>query len=238
LGERLRREYQLKPDENVALAGLIYHPTGKKALGELWGQYIEIAKNYGLPFMATTPTRRANKERVSKSGFGSEIIKDNVDFLKKLRDKFYPDNMYIGGLMGCKGDAYKATEVLTAQAAREFHFWQAELFREAGVDFLYAGIMPALTEAVGMAQAMEQTGIPYIISFMINRKGCLIDGTTIHNAIQIIDENVREKPVCYMTNCVHPKVLQEAISHGFNQTETVMRRFHGIQANTSPLSPE
>jgi methionine synthase I (cobalamin-dependent) len=89
-----------------------------------------------------------------------------------------------------------------------------------------------------MAQAMEQTQIPYIISFMIRNNGCLIDGTSIHDAIIAIDEHVKVKPVCYMTNCVHPKVLYEALNWDFNRTEAVKRRFHGIQANTSPLPPE
>lgn len=75
--------------------------------------------------------------------------------------------MYIGGLMGCKGDAYKATDILTMEEARAFHSWSVQLYENAGVDFLFAGIMPALSEAVGMAQAMEETKIPYIISFMM-----------------------------------------------------------------------
>ena len=41
-----------------------------------------------------------------------------------------------------------------------------------------------------------------------------------------------------MTNCVHPKVVAEALSQTYNQTAIVENRFKGIQANTSPLSPE
>jgi methionine synthase I (cobalamin-dependent) len=41
-----------------------------------------------------------------------------------------------------------------------------------------------------------------------------------------------------MSNCIHPRVLKEALSCPFNQTELVRQRFHGLQANTSPLSPE
>jgi S-methylmethionine-dependent homocysteine/selenocysteine methylase len=146
--------------------------------------------------------------------------------------------MFVGGLMGCKGDAYKATEVLPVEEAEEFHSWQANLFKNSGVDFLFAGIMPALTEAIGMAKAMGNTGVPYIISFMIQDNGKLIDGTTIHNAIFNIDNATVQKPICYMTNCVHPIVLKKALSFPFNKTELVKERFCGIQANTSPLSPE
>lgn len=238
LGERLKREFNIKFDDDVAMASLVYDDNGRKALIHIWTEYMEIAEKYNLPFLATTPTRRANQDRVNQSKFNASIIKDNVELLKELRRKSSISNMFIGGLMGCKGDAYKATEVLSVTKAKQFHYWQAELFERAHVDFLYAGIMPALSEAIGMAQAMQETGLPYIISFMIRKDGRLIDGTTISDAINRIDDKVIQKPVCYMTNCVHPKVLQEAFSFNFNKTYEVKSRFKGIQANTSPLSPE
>lgn len=237
LGERLKREHNLAPDELVAFADIIYRDGGKDALYKLWGQYIDTAGKYSLPFIATTPTRRANKERVFKAGFDEAIIFDNTARLKELRD-ISGIEMYIGGLMGCKGDAYKATDILQADEASEFHHWQADLFRLSGVDFLFAGIIPALSEILGMAKAMETTGLPYIISFMLRDNGRLIDGTTIHDAILHIDNFVSRKPVCYMANCVHPVILYKALSHDFNKTPLVRQRFGGIQANSSPLSPE
>ena len=138
--------------------------------------------------------------------------------------------MHVGGLMGCKGDAYRPTDVLPAAEARSFHAWQADLFAEAGADFLYAGIMPALPEAVGMAQAMTDSGLPYIVSFMIRDDGRLLDGTTIHEAILTIDAHIDVPPECYMTNCVHPTVVYAALSRPFNSTELIRERFSGIHA--------
>jgi S-methylmethionine-dependent homocysteine/selenocysteine methylase len=237
LGERLKREYGLQPDDDVAFANIIYRQGGKEALFELWNQYIDVAKVNDLPFMATTPTRRANIERVVKAGYDKRIILDNVSTLKQLRD-LTDIEMYIGGLMGCGGDAYKATEFLHPTKAKEFHSWQANLFTQAGVDFLYAGIMPTLPEVIGMAMAMEQTELPYIISFMVRDTGRLLDETTINDAIEKVDSSVKRKPVCYMTNCVHPTVLYKALNWSFNQTSLVKQRFRGIQANTSTLPPE
>jgi methionine synthase I (cobalamin-dependent) len=73
---------------------------------------------------------------------------------------------------------------------------------------------------------------------MIRENGRLIDGTTIHDAILRTDAYVERRPVCYMTNCVHPTVLYKALSFEFNRTGLVKQRFRGIQANTSPLPPE
>jgi len=237
LGMRLRREYNLPYHDIVALADIIYRKGGKEALGTIWNQYIDVAKKYHLPFMATTPLRRANKERVFTAGFDEAILLDNVQFLKQVRDASNAE-IYIGGCLGCKGDAYKATEVLQPDDAVEFHSWQADIYTRAGVDYLYAPIMPALPEAIGMARAMERTALPYIISFMIRENGRLIDGTTISDAIQQIDQSVRTQPVCYMTNCVHPDVLHKALNHDFNRTPFIKQRFHGIQPNTSALAPE
>lgn len=148
------------------------------------------------------------------------------------------ESIFVGGLMGCKGDAYTGAGSLEAGEAYEFHSWQAQLFRKARADFLFAGIMPVLPEALGMARAMESAGLPYIISFMIRDNGRLIDGTPVSEAIAAIDGAVSQKPVCYMTNCVHPAVLRKALACSFNRTEAVRKRFAGIQANASPMTPE
>lgn len=237
VGERLKHEYFLDLDEPVALAGHIYKEQSRSALKEIYSQYIKTGVKFGYPVMLTTPTRRANRERVGSSAYSEDIIKDNVAFMRHLSEE-YSHLVLIGGLMGCKGDAYKATEQLSTRDAHNFHSWQAELFKAAKADYLFAGIMPALPEAVGMANAMEDTGLPYIISFMIRENGRLIDGTAISEAIKIIDSETVRKPVCYMTNCVHPFILDKALSQTFNQTAVVRERFMGIQANASPMTPE
>ena len=238
LGERLKREYNIQMDKDIALAGHIYDIRKSQALAELFEQYFNIAKRYDMPIMVTTPTRRANKERISSSIFKqNNVIGDNVRFLRKLKEKTNA-TVYVGGLMGCKGDAYSKDDHLNIEDAFNFHLWQAYLFKEAEVDFLYAGIMPTLPEAIGIAKAMELTELPYIISFMIKEDGKLLDGTTINDAIIEIDKYTKRNPICYMTNCVHPKILNSALSKEYNKTYIVKERFKGIQANTSELPPE
>lgn len=235
LGERLKREYGLTFDEQIAMASLIYDKKGAAALENLWKEYIDIARRYQLPFMATTPTRRANDLRIAMSGYGNSVIGDNVEFLRNIQ-RNSDIEMYVGGLMGCKGDAYTGMGALSEKEAFEFHGPTAKLFENAKADFLYAGIMPVLSEAAGMAKAMDKTKLPYIISFTVQADGRLIDGTTISDAICYIDSITDTNPICYMTNCVHPSIVYKALSHPFNQNEIVKKRFLGIQANTSPLS--
>ncbi len=235
LGERIKREFHLNVNEDVALASLVYREDGRIALETLWKEYIDIARRYHLPFLATTPTRRANQERVERSAYGGDIIRRNVELLSTLK-RGSGIEMYAGGLMGCKGDAYTGEGALDTDEAIDFHRWAVKAFEASGVDFLYAGIMPILSEALGMAMAMAETSIPYIISFTIQEDGRLIDGHTIDYAISFIDNHVSRMPVCYMTNCVHPDIVSKALSYDFNQTQRVQERFIGIQANTSSLS--
>ena len=97
LGERLKREFDLDISGTVAMADLVYQQKGRLALETLWNEYIDIAHRYQLPFLATTPTRRANKERIYMAGYNESIIADNVDFLRSIKEAANVD-MYIGGV--------------------------------------------------------------------------------------------------------------------------------------------
>ena len=134
LGERLKREYHLAFDKNVVMAGLVYSENGKNALEELWSGYAEIARRYHLPFLATTPTRRTNKESVRKSPFDSSLIKANVDFLREVQKKQAAE-MYVGGLLGCCGDAYTGSGALGLEESRDFHKWEIELLQKQVLTF-------------------------------------------------------------------------------------------------------
>lgn len=89
------------------------------------------------------------------------------------------DMVKIGGFISCRNDCYKPDEGLSASEAEKFHSWQIDQLAQAGVDFLIAGTLPNVDEAMGIARAMEKTGVPYIISFVINRRGSVLDGTSL-----------------------------------------------------------
>ena len=266
LGTRLKQECGLSFDGPVAMADLVLSDAGRGALRSLWLEYAGIARKYGLPFLATTPTRRANRERMREAGYlgkegdsrsaaaGVRLFAENVALVREVMREVtgeeecqteesaaFPAGMYVGGLMGCRGDAYTGEgAIASVEEARAFHAWQAQALADAGVDFLLAGIMPTLTEARGMALAMAETGLPYVISFTVLAGGTLVDGTPIHNAIERIDAAAGHAnccaPLCYMSNCVHPETLLLALDAPCNRTELVRRRFGGIQANASKLS--
>ena len=237
--ERLKSEYHLKLDEHINHAGLVY--DAKIKLGTLYRQYINIAQRYNQPIMLMTPTRKVNAETLKKSIYCKrKVIKDCCEFLMDIKSEYqeFSKNIFIGGLLGCKGNAYCANEALHPDEAYIFHKAQVTKFRRQNLDFLFAGIMPAVSEAVGMARAMAEAELPYIISFMVQKNGQLLDGTFISEAIRIIDRDVAPHPICYMANCVHPSNLKQALRKNINKKSPHIKRFIGIQANTSSKSPE
>ena len=236
--ERLRHEFHIPLDEHLVHAALIYDDAHRDTLAGLYKQYIDIAAGHDLPLMLMTPTRRANVENIAVSAYRNRsVIPDNVRFLLQLRASALSP-VYIGGLAGCRGDAYDGRYHFSVEEAMQFHYPTVRAMAEAGVDFLFAGVMPQLTETIGMANAMAATGLPYIIRFMVRRDGRLMDGTFIHDAIDTVDKETTTRPLCYMANCVHPDILHQALSHPRNDTFLVRERFRGIQANASALSPE
>lgn len=237
--ERLRSEYHLELDQSINHAGLVY--TSPAILAKLYKQYITIAQQHDLPIMLMTPTRKVNVESIKLSKFQERnVIVDACAFMNEIKSEYpdFSDRIFIGGLLGCKGDAYQSEDALEIDEAYQFHKIQVAEFKKGEVDFLFAGIMPAISESIGMAQAMAESGIPYIISFMVRKDGRLIDGTSIADAIKIIDEEVNPQPVCYMSNCVHPVNLRHALENEVNMNSSQLKRFLGIQANSSSLSPE
>jgi S-methylmethionine-dependent homocysteine/selenocysteine methylase len=237
--ERLKSEFGLNLDEHINHAGLVY--DAKKDLSKIYRQYIDIAQRYNHPIMLLTPTRKVTAETLEKSVYHeSNVIADCCLFLQKIKSTYqgYSENIFVGGLLGCKGDAYCADEALSSDEAYSFHKVQVTHFRNQHLDYLFAAIMPAVSEAVGMAKAMAESELPYIISFMVRKDGRLLDGTFISEAIRIIDESVSPQPVCYMANCIHPSNLKQALRKHANKNCSTIKRFMGIQANSSSLSPE
>ncbi len=239
--ERLRRSVSVRLDEYVVNSALIYQDAGRSALESICRQYLDIGQRYNLPLLLSTPTWRAGKERIAAAGLaGRDLNGDNFRFLADLRDTYgdYAHTVAICGLMSCRGDSYKPDEAMTERAAAIFHAWQAEALAAAGVDFLLASTLPALSEATGLARAQAATGLPYLISFVVRPEGTLLDGTPLKDSITAIDTVVSPRPLAYLINCTHASVFRKAMWHENNSSPLVRERVIGLLANTAPLSPE
>jgi homocysteine S-methyltransferase len=230
--ECLRRSGDVELHPRLVNALLIYDARGREALSGLYQSYIRIARKADIPIIIGTPTWRANHERVLESRVEGDVNGDAVRFLKELRSGWgdWSGNIFIGGLVGCRHDCYKPAEGLLAQDAERFHQWQIEKLSEADVDLLMAVTLPAAEEATGIARAMTKTAIPFIVSFVLDGEGRILDGNSLETAIDRIDAACSRPPLGYMINCSYPSFLKP-----HEQPESVLPRLIGYQANASSL---
>ncbi len=233
--EKLRRIGGIDLHRRLENAALIYDPDGKRAMLNIYKGFITVAYEADLPIIICTPTWRANRERIIEADIKRDINGDAVRFLKCERDQWgaFSSKIFIGGLIGCKNDCYKPEEGLQQDEAYSFHTWQIEKLAKEGIDFLMAATLPSVSEAAGIALAMEKTKIPYLISFVINRAGEILDGTSLQTAFDSIDAKTATPPFGYMINCAYPSFL-----NAHEQPKTVFKRLIGFQGNASSLDHE
>lgn len=239
--ERIRRGGEVPLDPHLANAGLVLDEDGRAALERIYRSYLHVAIQYRLPILLLTPTWRANPERMDRAGLTGRVDLNGeaVRFLSSvvtLTDSG-PGFVSIGGLLGCRGNAYRADEGLSAADGEAFHRPQAAALAAAGVDFLLAATMPALPEAVGMARALAAAGPPYLVSFLVRETGHLLDGTPLDEAIDAVDRAASPHPAAFLVNCVHPAILRKALLTP-GASGSTRKRLAGLQGNTSVLSPE
>ena len=164
-------------------------------------------------------------------GLQIEIFPEHVDGVGGLKPvgDFY---LLIKGDIGPRGDAYKPEEALDVDTAYSFHSPQIKALASSGVDYLQGSTLPALSERLGIALVMAETGLPYVISFVVDRTGCLLDGTKLTDAISRIDDEVGANSARFAVNCVHPRILHQAL----DKNPGIEGRIISFHGNTADLS--
>ena len=155
--EALRRDISVSLHPLLEHALLIYDSDGGLVLGQLYKSFIDIAYKADIPILVCAPTWRANPERLQAAGIEANVNRDGAKFILSLKKGFpnFAHSIFVGGLLGCKNDCYKPEEALTTAQAENFHSWQSRKLAGAGVDFLLAATMPAVSEATGIALATQ-----------------------------------------------------------------------------------
>lgn len=228
--ERLRRRGDIALHPTLFNTPLIYDTAGSVRMGKIYGQYRQVALDAKLPLLLYAPTWRVNRERIVQSGMKLTMNRDAVNFMLGLKERWQhrESQVCVGGLIGPKNDCYSSEQALSVAESEQFHSWQINELAMAGVECILAQTMPAVTEALGMAKILEQTGVEYIISFVIGADGLLLDSTTMSDAVRLMDAQLRVPPVAYMVNCIYPTFIRPD-----EQPSDLFDRLQGIQANAS-----
>jgi homocysteine S-methyltransferase len=232
VSERLRRFADISLHPTLFNTPLIYDQNGRNRLAEVYRSYMAVAHEAGLPILLCAPTWRVDRDRVDEAGVPVSINRDAVRFMRELKKNHGSENLHMnaGALLAPRNDCYSPDAALSRQQAAEFHAWQIGELIEAEAEVVIAQTMPALSESLGMADRLASAGRPYIISFVINRNGLVLDGTPLAEAIERVDQEVAAAPLGYMVNCVYPTFV-----NADSQPPELFKRLIGIQANASSL---
>ncbi|MFO7801232.1 MAG: homocysteine S-methyltransferase family protein [Desulfovermiculus sp.] len=233
VSELLVHSFGIPTHPQLGCAPCIYHQAGRRALKRIYGGFLALARESGVPLLITAPTWRANKSVVQAVDCPQAINQDAVRFMQGVRHDLGQEMtqpVLIGGLLGPLRDAYRPDLAVDEKSARQEHSWQAEALAQAGADYLMAATLPAVEEAAGLAQAMAQTGLPFMVSFVIDKQGRILDGSSLDRAIQEIDAHCSSPPSGYMINCSYPSFLRPE-----KEPARVLSRLIGYQANASSL---
>lgn len=96
--------------------------------------------------------------------------------------------------------------------------------------------MTALTlsstaEAIGIAKASAEAGLPSVISFTVEKDRKLRSGDSLKEAIEMVDAATSSAPAYYMINCAHPVDFGPALA-----IQPWADRIRGLRANASSLA--
>ncbi len=225
------------------LAGfvLLESESGRECLTRYYQSYLAIAQRHRVGFVLSSPTWRASRDWGAKLGYYSAALdainKESIAFAENLREAWEtasgPSHLpcVINGSIGPRGDGYKAGR-MNAEEAEAYHAEQIASFVESAADMVTAFTLTNVNEAVGIARAAKRHSIPCAISFTVETDGRLVNGETLQQAIETVDQGTNAAPEYFMVNCAHPTHFEQALDRSAGWT----KRIYGIRANASTRS--
>ena len=216
---------------------LLKEETGYNAIKNYYIPYLKIAREFKTGFILESPTWRANPDWIEKIGYPESAIfqinEKAVELLVDLKKEFEDEipGIIISGCVGPRGDGYRPENKLTIEEAQKYHSGQIKVFRGTPVDMVSAVTMNYVEEAIGVVRAANEVNLPVVISFTVETDGKLPAGVSLKEAIEKVDDSVKERPLYFMINCAHPTHFLNELQDG--QKEQWTRRIKGIRANAS-----
>jgi len=216
----------LKDDEGTATLRRYYEP------------YVALAQEHGAGFVLESPTWRASPRWAAEIGYSEQELDDlnrrAIGLMEQIRDEHGTAGapLVISGCVGPQDDGYNPSEMLTAQAAEDYHSTQISTFADTAADMVTAITMTYAEEAVGLARSAEKAGLPVAISFTVETDGQLPSGQPLGEAIGQVEDETSSAPAYYMINCAHPTHFAAMLAAG----EPWQERIRGLRANASTRS--
>jgi homocysteine S-methyltransferase len=218
---------------------LLDDDKGRDLLVRYYEEYVDIARRAGAGVQLETPTWRASSDWGARLGYSTDDLRrinaESVALLASLRDRSGLDTFLVSGCLGPRGDGYVAGQAIEPDDAAGYHAPQIEAFAEAGADLVTALTLTGTGEAIGIARAARDAGLPVALSFTVETDGRLPDGTPLATAISEVD--AAGGPDYFMVNCAHPTHIGPALADSGAPGDW-RSRIVGLRANASVRSHE
>ncbi|MET7401008.1 homocysteine S-methyltransferase family protein [Dactylosporangium sp. NPDC005572] len=216
---------------------LLSTEDGTRLLDGYFREYLAVAAEAGTGLVLESATWRANPDWAAKVGYDADGLaranRQAVEQLLRLRDEQPTGRpVVVSGCVGPRSDGYRPEQLMDADAATEYHGVQIGTFAGTGADLVTAITMGYPEEAIGVARAARNAGLPAVISFTVETDGTLPVGTPLAEAVARVDEATDGYPAYYMLNCAHP----DHYAHALDPQAAWTHRIRGLRSNASRLS--
>jgi S-methylmethionine-dependent homocysteine/selenocysteine methylase len=217
---------------------LVDSEEGRGRLLSYYRPYLEAALAAGTGFVLSAPTWRANPDWAKKIGYSdSELRAANLDAVALAEEvrslaKNGGTPVVIDGVLGPRGDGYVAENLMSPDEAQRYHSLQVETFADSAADMVSAITMTYPEEAIGIARAAKQAGMPSVVSFTVETDGRLPSGHALGEAIEQVDRETDGSPAYYMVNCAHPTHFAGVLAGDGAWRDLIC----GVRANASKMS--
>jgi S-methylmethionine-dependent homocysteine/selenocysteine methylase len=217
---------------------LLKDEAGCEKLRSYYEPYVALAREAGLGFVLESPTWRASPRWATEIGYDAEQLdamnRRAIALLEEIREGEAEGSaaIVISGCVGPQDDGYNPSERLSTEAAQGYHSTQIETFADTAADMVTALTITYVEEAIGIARAAGDHGMPVAISFTLETDGRLPSGQALGEAIEQVDSETEAAPAYYMLNCAHPTHFERVVEDAGEWR----RRIRGLRANASTKS--
>ncbi|EDY84139.1 Homocysteine S-methyltransferase, putative [Verrucomicrobiia bacterium DG1235] len=212
---------------------------------------LDAAAKAGLGIITDSFCWRAAPDHIANLGYApAELDRFNqlgIDRVSRMVSKWRTENSYdttqcpviLASEIGPRGDGYSVPESeISIEDAKSYHLTQIKSIAATGAEMVVALTITNLNEAIGIALAAQEAGLPVIISPTVETNGRLPDGSSLGDFIKQVDDATSSAPSFYLVNCAHPEHLETTLAEAKETNADWLPRFRGLRANASCKSHE
>ncbi|MCM0619130.1 homocysteine S-methyltransferase family protein [Nocardioides bruguierae] len=207
-------------------------PEGRRTLLDYYTGYAAIARAARAGLLLESATWRASPDWAERLGYGPAALdaatREAVTVVREACEASGARHVLASGSVGPRGDGYRSGGT-DADEAAEYHLPQVRAMAAAAADLVHAMTMTGAAEAIGVARAAREVGLPVAVSLTVETDGTLPDGQPLGEALAAVE--AAAAPDWFGVNCAHPSHLLAGLDGGAWQ-----QRIAFFRPNASTLS--